>query len=111
MNRLRPASTTSSYTTSASMRPDCGRASSTFSIFTTRAGRFWLGELPAGSPVSGKTGGVVVVVVAGAVDPAVVFFPPPDEQAAATSAKAAARATTETRRRDITALSVAGCAR
>src|SRR5437660_11765413 len=87
MNRLRPASTISSYTTSASMSPDCGRASGTFSILTTRAGRVCLGSAPAGRPVSGKTGGRVVVVVAGALDPVVAFFPPPEEQAAAIIAR------------------------
>src|SRR5947209_17137484 len=89
MNRLRPASTISSYTTSASRSPDCGRASGTFSILTTRAGRVCLGSAPAGNPVSGKTGGRVVVVVAGTVDPALALFPPPDEQAEAISAEAA----------------------
>src|SRR5436305_1970458 len=104
MSRLRPASTTSSYTTSASTRPDCGRASAMFSILTTSAGRFCFGSAPAVRPVNGNTGGTVVVVVAGAaVDPAVVFFPPPEEQAAAIRASAAATAATETQRLDITA--------
>src|SRR5947209_14040193 len=104
MNRLRPASTISSYTTSASTRPDCGRASGTFSIFTTSAGRFRFGDVPAGRPVNGKTGGSVVVVVAGADEAVLVFFPPPPEQAAATKAKTAAMAAKRRRRRVITGL-------
>src|SRR5438874_5264458 len=100
MKRLRPASTTSSYTTSASLTPACGRASGTFSILTTSAGRPRLASPAAGSPVSGKTGGSVVVVVAGTVD--VVVFAPPDEQAAATRATATAAAATGRRRREIT---------
>src|SRR5436305_8292301 len=100
MNRLRPASTISSYTTSAWISPDWGRASGTFSILTTSAGRVRRGESAAGNPVSGKTGGSVVVVVAGTVDPA-VFLPPP-EQAAATSARAASRTPKTERRRAVT---------
>src|SRR4051812_8232956 len=103
MNRLRPASTISSYTTSASTRPDCGRASGTFSIFTTNAGRVRFGDVPAGSAVSGNTGGVVVVVVASAVELAVAFFfPPPDEHAAATRARTMTRPAAGRRRREIT---------
>ena len=37
--RVIPPSTTSSYTTSASSRPACGRASGAFSILTLSAGR------------------------------------------------------------------------
>src|SRR5207248_3651948 len=103
MNRLSPASTISSYTTSASIKPDCGRASGTFSIFTTSAGRLRFGEVPAGRPVSGNTGGTVVVVVAGAVDEALAFFfPPPDEQAAATRARAMTTEAADRRRRELT---------
>src|SRR5579864_6261854 len=102
MNRLSPASTTSSYTTSAWTSPDCGRASSTFSIFTTSAGRVRFGELPAGSPVSGKTGGAVVVVVAGAVDVEVLPPPPPEHAAAVRARHASTGASAGRRRPEIT---------
>src|SRR3569833_1015775 len=51
-----PPSTTSSQTVSAALRPDCGRASTEFSIFTASAGCG--GTVPLSNPVSGhRTGG------------------------------------------------------
>src|SRR3954454_9445253 len=64
-----PPSTCSSNTTSASMRPDCGRASLALSIFTTSATLVALAGSSRGSPVRGArvAVGAAVVVVVGSV--------------------------------------------
>src|ERR1700736_6121292 len=64
--RLSPPSTSSSKTTSAWLSPAWGRAPSSLSILTTRAGRISFVPSGSGSPVSGDTigtttGGAVVV--------------------------------------------------
>src|SRR3954449_3239778 len=88
-SRVTAPSTFSSYTTSAWLRPVCGRAwllrpsPSALSIFTTSAGRANLPGSVTGNPVRGMTGGGAVVVVATVVVGADVvvgaafFFPPP----------------------------------
>src|SRR5439155_14430574 len=63
MSRVELFSTSSSYTTSAWLMPDCGCASATLSIFTAKAGRVMVAGSPA-MPVSGETGvGATVVAV------------------------------------------------
>src|SRR5262245_10888204 len=90
--RVMPPSTTSSYTMSAWSRPDCGRASGVFSIFTPSDARVCETPSGSGSPVKGArtTGFVVVVVVASVV--VVSDAPPPLLQAAAVSPTAATSA-------------------
>ena len=60
---------------SAWLRPACGHAPATLSIFTPSAGRLAAAGLAAGRPVSGSTppvatGAEAVAEVAGALDPA-----------------------------------------
>src|SRR5215218_1112561 len=49
-----PPSTTSSHTRSAAFSPDCGRASTEFSIFTASAGRSRSASSSPATPVSGQ---------------------------------------------------------
>src|SRR3954465_3876219 len=78
INRVDAFSTSSSYTTSAWLMPDCGCASGTLSIFTTSAGLVTVLGSPS-TPVNGATGGgagavVLVVVDDGALLEGVALF-------------------------------------
>src|SRR5438105_10784192 len=55
--RVRPSSTTSSYTTSACSTPYFGRVLPVLSIFTVMAQRVFAWLCGSGRPVSGHTGG------------------------------------------------------
>ena len=104
-----PPSTTCSQTTSAALRPVCGRASTEFSIFTASAGR-WTSVVVT-PPVSGHTigsgsgVGVGVVVRAVVVRALVVVVAFASGSSAAHPADASSspptRSTTPSRRCDI----------
>src|SRR5688572_23180749 len=59
MKRVMPPSTVSSYTTSASSSPLCGRAAEEFSTLIATAARSTSSPLGISSPVRGHTGGAV----------------------------------------------------
>ena len=95
-NRVMPPSTTSSYTTSAWSRPDCGRASGVFSIFTPSEERVAATSRRSGRPVNGATltGFAVVVVVVERGAFVCAADPPPPPHAVRTRPESATTATT-----------------